>query len=200
MYNKIIVKCSEEEAKQIMEEIKGKNGVVDFNSIIPMPMSIPNYATDERELLEALAAFCAIQQVPWPKMDVVRDRYVRSMYSRYVNKEFVVSRLPVRIMYLIGQLVYHNLTTNGYLYWYDWSRNNWGVKWNAIDPEVKLDKGKLIITFYSPANIPSEIIETLAKKHPNAKFSGYFEEDNNGADCYVTLHDSVNGNKKVKVN
>ena len=38
------------------------------------------------------------------------------------------------------------------------------------------------------------------KKHPNAKFGVYFEEDNNGGDCYVTLHDSVNGNKTVKVN
>ena len=38
------------------------------------------------------------------------------------------------------------------------------------------------------------------KKHPNAKFGVYFEEDNNGADCYITLHDSVNGIKPVKVN
>ena len=142
-YNEIDIECGDdEEALQIMNEITGKNGPVDFNSIIPMPMSIPNYITDERELLEALAAFCVIQQVPWPKMDVVRDGYIRSMYKRYINKEFVVSRLPVRIMYLIGQLVYHNLTTNGYLYWYDWSKNNWGVKWNAIDPEVKSDKGR----------------------------------------------------------
>ena len=53
-------------------------------------------------------------------------------------------------MYLIGQLAYYNLTTNGYLTWYDWSNHNWGVKWNSSNPEVDQYDGDLIISFDSP--------------------------------------------------
>ena len=148
-YNEIRAKCSEEEAKEIIEEIKGPNGDVDYNSIIPMPITIPNYTVNESFLLECLAAFCTIQNVPWPKMDMIKYLYMKEKYLRYISKKYVVSRQRHHIMYLIGQLVYYNLTTNGYLSWYDWSKDNWGVKWNALNPEVDYD-GELIINFASP--------------------------------------------------
>ena len=169
-YNEIRAKCSEEEAKQIMEEIKGPNGDVDYNSIIPMPITIPNYTVDETFLLECLAAFCTIQNVPWPKMSIVKDLYMKNMYSSYINKKYVVSRQQHDIMYLIGQLVYYNLTTNGYLSWYDWHLNNWGVKWNASDPEVDQHDGDLIISFDSPWWTPNRVLEQLSKNHPDVEF------------------------------
>lgn len=79
-------------------------------------------------------------------------------------------RQPHNIMYLIGQLVYYNLTTNGYLTQFDWSNNNWGVKWNAIDPEVRLDKGKLSIVFISPYWAPDRVLEQLSRNHPGVEF------------------------------
>ena len=189
-YNEIRAKCSEEEAKQIMEEIKGPNGDVDYNSIIPMPITIPNYTVDETFLLECLAAFCTIQNVPWPKMSIVKDLYMKNMYSSYINKKYVVSRQQHDIMYLIGQLVYYNLTTNGYLSWYDWHLNNWGVKWNASNSEVDQYDGDLIISFDSPWWTPNRVLEQLSKKHPDVEFkvdlSGEIDRD-----YYLTLQNGI---------
>ena len=189
-YNEIRAKCSEEEAKQIMEEIKGPNGDVDYNSIIPMPITIPYYTVDETFLLECLAAFCTIQNVPWPKMSIVKDLYMKNMYSSYINKKYVVSRQQHDIMYLIGQLVYYNLTTNGYLSWYDWHLNNWGVKWNASNSEVDQYDGDLIISFDSPWWTPNRVLEQLSKKHPDVEFkvdlSGEIDRD-----YYLTLQNGI---------
>ena len=94
------------------------------------------------------------------------------------------------IMYLIGQLVYYNLTTNGYLSWYGWSNDNWGVKWNAINPEVDQYDGELIISFASPWWMPDRVLEQLSKKHPNIEF----EVDLSGElsrDYYLTLQNGV---------
>ena len=93
-------------------------------------------------------------------------------------------------MYLIGQLVYYNLTTNGYLSWYGWSNDNWGVKWNAINPEVDQYDGELIISFASPWWMPDRVLEQLSKKHPNIEF----EVDLSGElsrDYYLTLQNGV---------
>ena len=189
-YNEIRAKCSEEEAKQIMEEIKGPNGDVDYNSIIPMPITIPYYTVDETFLLECLAAFCTIQNVPWPKMSIVKDLYMKNMYSSYINKKYVVSRQQHDIMYLIGQLVYYNLTTNGYLSWYDWHLNNWGVKWNASNSEVDQYDGDLIISFDSPWWTPNRVLEQLSKNHPDVEskvdLSGEIDRD-----YYLTLQNGI---------
>lgn len=189
-FNEISIDCSEEEAKRIMEEIKGSNGNVDYNKIIPMPITIPNYTVSESFLFECLAAFCTIQEVPWPRVDMIQDPFVRTMYTEYINKKYVVSRQPHDIMYLIGQLVYYNLTTNGYLIWYDWSNNNWGVKWNATNSEVWQDKGKLFIVFDSPWWTPVRVLEQLSKKHPEVEFkvnlSGELDRD-----YHLTLQNGV---------
>lgn len=173
-YNEIDIDCGNEEALQIMNELTGKNGPVDFNSIIPMPTTIPNCAVNERMLLECLGVYCAMQQVPWPKLDAVRDKFIRGIYADYVNKTMVVTRQPHDVMELVGQLVHYNLTTYGYLFWYDWSRHNWGVKWNASDSDVvHIDNGGVFVSFYSPWGMPHLIIDQLSKNHPNAKFTVY---------------------------
>ena len=93
-------------------------------------------------------------------------------------------------MYLIGQLVYYNLTTNGYLTWYDWSCNNWGVKWNASNSEVRQNKGKLSIIFDSPWLTPDRVLEQLSKNHPDVEFkvdlSGELDRD-----YHLTLQNGI---------
>ena len=153
-------------------------------------MTIPNYTVGESFLMECLAAFCTIQEVPWPRVDMIQDPFVRSMYSQYIDKKYVVSRQAHNIMYLIGQLVYYNLTTNGYLIWYDWSNKNWGVKWNASNSEVWQDKGKLSIVFDSPWWTPDRVLEQLSKNHPDVEFkvdlSGELDRD-----YHLTLQNGV---------
>ncbi len=47
--------------------------------------------------------------------------------------------------------------------WYDWSINNWGTKWNAIDTEVEQRDGTLIYRFDTAWDAPRNIAEALLR-------------------------------------
>ena len=45
--------------------------------------------------------------------------------------------------------------------WYDWSVENWGTKWNAVDSKVFQDNHILRYSFDTAWDAPREIVETL---------------------------------------
>lgn len=61
----------------------------------------------------------------------------------------------------------------GHKGWYDWSRHNWGTKWNAYssctDPEGSGDKAK--IKFDTAWDCPAPILTRLAEMEPDLSFS-----------------------------
>ena len=56
----------------------------------------------------------------------------------------------------------HNLNHHGYKTWYQWSRANWGTKWNAC--HTKADTNNLEITFDTAWTAPIPYFRALAKK------------------------------------
>ena len=70
----------------------------------------------------------------------------------------------------------------GYYDWYQWSLDNWGVKWDASALRVKelSDFNTVIYTFDSPWGCPEHFVIELSKLYPNACFemvSGSIEND-----------------------
>jgi len=75
------------------------------------------------------------------------------------------------------------LAQTGYENWYDWSCDNWGVKWSAND--VKLDDsrdygGYVELTFKTPWNAPKPIFHKLREMFPllEFRFEWRHEDDN----------------------
>jgi hypothetical protein len=71
----------------------------------------------------------------------------------------------------------------GYTNWYDWSVDNWGVKWDASALKVKelSDFNTVIYSFDSPWGTPEHFVIELSKLYPDACFemvSGSIENDN----------------------
>ena len=71
----------------------------------------------------------------------------------------------------------------GYSEWYKWSLDNWGVKWDASNLQVKelSDFHTIIYTFDSPWGTPEHFVIELSKLYPDATFemvSGSIENDN----------------------
>ena len=84
----------------------------------------------------------------------------------------------------------------GYTNWYDWSVDNWGVKWDASAFKTKelSDFNTVIYSFNSPWDTPEKFVIELSKLYPNATFemvSGSIENDDH---CEFTCE---NGNLKV---
>ncbi len=71
----------------------------------------------------------------------------------------------------------------GYTNWYDWSIDNWGVKWDASNLQAKelSDFNTVIYSFDSPWDTPEHFVIELSKLYPDACFemvSGSIENDN----------------------
>ena len=70
----------------------------------------------------------------------------------------------------------------GYTNWYNWSVDNWGVKWDASALKVKelSDFNTVIYSFNSPWDTPEHFVIELSKLYPDACFemvSGSIEND-----------------------
>ena len=74
------------------------------------------------------------------------------------------------------------LLQTGYSNWYDWSEDNWGVKWDASECKVNFlqDFNTIVFSFNSPWNTPEKFVKNLSALYPDATFemvSGSIEND-----------------------
>ena len=62
--------------------------------------------------------------------------------------------------------------------WYDWSNNNWGVKWDCCDVGVTEEFGdtEIVYTFDTPWGPPQEIYNLLVAKFPEVHISWFWDE------------------------
>ena len=62
--------------------------------------------------------------------------------------------------------------------WYDWSIDNWGVKWDCSDVEVTEEFGdtEITYTFDTPWGPPEEIYALLVAKFPEVHISWFWDE------------------------
>lgn len=75
--------------------------------------------------------------------------------------------------YLVSQVNLHryNLAHFGQRNWYDWSLENWGVKWNAYYTEIEHDDdGGMVFNFCSPWGWPQSVYEKMVKMFPDLLF------------------------------
>lgn len=63
----------------------------------------------------------------------------------------------------LGRIRYMNYLRYGYTDWHGWRDRNWGVKWNAVYPEVAAGDGFVSYGFGTPWNIPDGIYRAFAK-------------------------------------
>lgn len=49
---------------------------------------------------------------------------------------------------------------------YEWRNENWGTKWDAVDPEVAETEEGLVYHFLSPWSPPIPVILAMSRQHP----------------------------------
>jgi len=79
----------------------------------------------------------------------------------------------------------NNIRKYGYAYWYDWSIENWGTKWDAYG-FPKNQPAENIIRFETAWSCPVKVIQKLAKIFPNAKFKLEFADEDMGYNLGVS--------------
>jgi hypothetical protein len=83
----------------------------------------------------------------------------------------------------------------GYDNWYDWSKANWGTKWNACDPSIigtSEEPGGIVtfmFTFQTAWTMPEGIINSMVSMCKSMKVSVEIQSEEEGSffDCLVTI-------------
>lgn len=60
--------------------------------------------------------------------------------------------------------------------WYDWRIKNWGVKWDASEPEFEIDD-TIDVSFQTPWGPPYKILKKLSELHPKARLVLQFSDE-----------------------
>lgn len=88
------------------------------------------------------------------------------------------------------------ILTYGYDNWYDWSMNNWGVKWGPYETEVISDSKFL---FYTANATPHSAMVKMSMKYPDIEFRVQYADEDlgfnvgeytlvNGETIYTKVH------------
>ena len=149
--------------------VSGKEGelVFDFNTIIPRPSDLLIMSGSDSY------QYCDNQQV--------KDLFIENYHDTDTQEEFVdrilLNLIKKNIPYYDTEELkerelervtnqakgYYNLQKYGFEDWYDWSRENWGTKWNACDTLILVDyEGELYFSFNTAWCTPENVYRKLA--------------------------------------
>lgn len=170
--------AKDHEIQYVFDCLRGVNGEMDFNQIIPMPKELVHMDHSVRNN-DALAYYNAIAFGDFKEIDFrIRDPYNENAKTRKQYLAFLENKYSnFEKVYLDDGRVLDNLYEYGkYLRfldkkygahdWFMWSIDNWNCKWNAFD----ISKEGNTLTFHTINNSAFHLILTASEKHPEVEF------------------------------
>ena len=153
----------------VLTAIASPETPIDFNLIIPMPetLKIESGTLTDAALCVAMGTLEFFGSYPWMTENGIDTPEKLAAHFGKTAAEL----LP------LGEQVKTNLQKYGCKTWYEWSRDNWGTKWNAsaavIEKQTATSAKLRFDTAWSP---PAPIIKALAAKFPAYTFTlKYYE-------------------------
>lgn len=163
---------------EVIEFLRGDNGEVDFNKILPMPVELRDTVSgsvsdDAWDIYEAKVLGNTSnmeERLSWPW--VVRENIATiEDLMDYIEKHH-----PDIDFIEYGKLLHELHHRYGYHDWYEWSINNWGVKWNASG--IKRDGNEIV--FNTPWDCVGYLMLEVTKKFPEIFMDYEFADENFG--------------------
>jgi len=147
--------------------IRGNGTDIDFNKIIPMPESLniedSSTGDDGMKYLYLRATSLSFQQ-----------REFKEIEKRLVAQGRFDNAIELGKKYLI------NIANTGHKTWYSWSAENWGTKWNALEPRIVSD---ICIEFDTAWSGIVKLIERLSTNFPDVVFEYKYSDEDTGCNC-----------------
>lgn len=176
----------------------------DFNKLIPMPKELNDTISGGR-IDECVAYYLLKTQTKDEFLHSLRKYklmfYTKKSYTKKEIEKVLLSRIGDNprmygsemydsdelgngfykehdhghTAFEVGQKYFNLYEKYGYFNWYNWSIDNWGVKWNASDTYV-IDENT--ISFDTPWGSPEPIFIALSHKYPDReiKTTSYYED------------------------
>lgn len=173
---------SDAEVINALETIKGENGEIDFDKIIPCPESLNIRCSSWGDY--GLEYLKAMEKSPSKRTKADKEAIRKLDGMKEADRKECIE---------LGEKYYHNLKAYGMTTWYDWNRWNWGTKWNAYD--IFCDG--VSICFNTAWNAPLPIFRKLGHMFPDLKIEFVYADEDYGYNTgvgYVKGDEFVIGN------
>jgi hypothetical protein len=148
--NRICIEGDPADIRAFLEAVKWEDELFDFNRIIPMPQLLKHTGSGARD---------------------IEGTRVNSWYIlKRWNADFPGQKEQVR---LFTPEESAELIEIGCRDWYDWSRKNWGTKWNACHIEIDdstVVHGYLDIRFDTAWDAPIPVLQKMVEMFSKLTF------------------------------
>ena len=153
-----------DQVSRLFSAIKGENGLMDFNKLIPMP--------PELEIESGSRTDAGFKEY----MGFVADTGFRTELEQpYLAAPPEIDREE----WDLGKQTFHNIREFGCPTWYEWRVQNWGTKWNASSAEIA--EGRM--SFLTAWNAPEPVIEKLSEMFPTVSIHYVWADEDIGYNC-----------------
>lgn len=176
--------------KRILDAIAGDKTAIDFSKIVPMPEIMQGDSANP--MIEDWARFALglvkvtdlNQRHENPADSFSRGDYgaasnalhqsniIRMLTEGPFPKDFSESDFETLVRYMRALKQY------GHANWYDWSRVNWGTKWNAYNTN-RVDE--VTVRFDTAWSAPIPVIDALSKRYPEVEFRLRWADEDTGS-------------------
>lgn len=162
--------------KEVIDSLKSKESELDFETVVPMPeilkgnphmgitqwaeiaMGIINLKTLSTPTPDPVAAFKS-GDYGAASLRLQQSNAVRAMTEGPFPKDYSDEDFE-QLLNCMRALKQHGHTS-----WYDWSKANWGTKWNAYEVKRVSDT---VIRFQTAWSMPWKWLEAVVAKFPDA--------------------------------
>lgn len=171
--NRLRLEGDQNRIDELLSSVKGKDSVLDFNQIIPMPESLNIEAGSRTEKgLKAYKDFVYVYTFAGTKQKDLLN------IPKEKEEVFLRARQDIRRdEWELGKAAFQNEQKYGAATWYEWARQSWGTKWSAYNAELGEDNTIMFNTAWSRA---MPVIQKLAENFPDLKFEYCWADEDLG--------------------
>lgn len=171
--NRLRLEGDQNRIDELLKSVKGKDSVLDFNRIIPMPESLNIEAGSRTDNgLKAYKDFVYVYTFAGiEKKDLLN-------IPKEKEEIFLRTRQDIRRdEWELGKAAFQNEQKYGAATWYEWARENWGTKWSSYNAELGEDNTIMFNTAWSRA---MPVIQKLAENFPDLYFEYCWADEDLG--------------------
>lgn len=154
----------QDQVGRLFSAIKGENGLMDFNKLIPMPPELEIEAGSRTDA--GLKEYMGFAANAGARTD---------LETQYLTAHPEIDREE----WGLGKQAYQNIQKYGCPTWYEWRIQNWGTKWNASSAEIA--EGRL--SFLTAWNAPKAVMEKLSQMFPTVSIHHTWADEDIGHNC-----------------
>lgn len=164
IYNTLKMQGTKKEIKKVKRAIcsespQGKIIPIDFEKIVPMPMSLHVAKLSDAEMIYS------------------RDYLKRELQEYELERLRGLTPKEALEAIELAKKYHENFQEFGFISWYEWRIQNWGTKWNAMPYDEDFEETENEIRFSTAWSPPIGIVRILASRFPKIDFEiVYFDE------------------------